>query len=77
MSKLINDLRKAYIEVLKNTDSLYHFEDDPLEVITGKIGERRNLFSTEESVIINDITYKLGRKELCELATEDRKDKDD
>ncbi len=52
-TKLINDLRKAYVDVLAKHRKLYHFDDSAKDIIHHKTGEP--LFTKEEEEILDQI----------------------
>ncbi len=65
-TKLINDLRKAYVDVLAKHRKLYHFDDSAKDIIHHKTGEP--LFTKEEEEILDQITNALYSPELFDIA---------
>lgn len=66
-SKLVSDLRKAYVDVLAKHNKLYHFDDDAHD-ITDEHSDQ--LFEPWEVGIINQLSAALHDDELFQLALE-------
>lgn len=65
MSKLISDLRKAYVDVLAKHGKLYHFDDDPVDIV-GRDG--KPCFTHTEAAVVRSVSTALHAEELFQLA---------
>lgn len=72
-SKLLSDLRRAYVKVLHKHNKVYHFDDaaDEICTVTSKDPlEYVKTFTTEEAKVLDQLTQALHHEELFEHAIE-------
>jgi hypothetical protein len=65
MSKLLSDVRKAFVGVLSKHDKVYHFDDDPRDIYDNDNSE---LFEGDEARVIAKVVDALYDDELFTLA---------
>jgi len=63
-----SSMRVLYVDLLDGLDMLYHFDDDPTDIV--RIHTNEPLFSPEECVAVKEMTNLLHSDELFSLSLE-------
>lgn len=65
---LIRDLRRAVVKVLYDHDKIFHFDEDPSEIITTGDGKHRRTFTKLEADVLRPIIMVLHHEEMFNYA---------